>query len=641
MDAVQAANSGHPGMPMGAADMAEVLFTRYLKYDPADPGWPDRDRFVLSAGHGSMLLYAILHLTGYADMTIDQIRNFRQLGSSAAGHPEHGAAGGIETTTGPLGQGLAAAVGMAIAERSMNARYGDELVDHRTWAIVSDGDLMEGVSHEAASLAGHLRLDRLIVLYDDNRISIDGDTDLCLSDDAVGRFQSCGWDARRCDGHDREAIIDAVEAALATAAPSLIACRTTIGYGAPAKGGTAASHGAPLGEDEVAAARRALGWDHAPFVVPGEILSAWREAGRRGATRRREWADRLAASDLRGEFERAAAGELPEGWQRPLADLGKRFAEEAPKLATRASSGEALDAATYAIPELIGGSADLTGSNNTRPAAFRTFAPPDYAGRYIHYGVREHGMAAAMNGMVLHGGVLPYAGTFLIFSDYLRPAMRLAALMRQPVVYVLSHDSIGLGEDGPTHQPVEQLAGLRALPGLHVYRPADAVEVAECWRLALERRDGPSALVLTRQGVPTVRTRHTEDNPCRRGAYVLAEADGDRRATLLATGSEVGIAMSARGMLQASGVPAAVVSMPCWELFERQESAYRKSVLGPEGALRIAVEAASAFGWEKWTGPGGGFVGMDGFGASAPGAALYRHFGITAEAVAAAVRERL
>ncbi len=639
MDAVQAANSGHPGMPMGTADMATALFTRYLKFDPADPKWPDRDRFVLSAGHGSMLLYSLLYLTGYEDITIDQIRKFRQLGSRTAGHPEYGEAGGIEMTTGPLGQGISTAVGMALAERSMNARYGDALVDHRTWVIASDGDLMEGISHEAASLAGHLKLGKLIVLYDDNHISIDGATDMSLSDDALGRFESYGWDARRCDGHDPAALSAAIDAALATSTPSLIACRTTIGYGAPTKAGTSGSHGSPLGKDEIAATREALGWPYEPFVVPNDILSAWRAAGARGGAVRKAWSDRLRQSDRRADFERAVAGDLPAGWEKSVVGAKKAFSETAPSIASRASSGKVLDAITPAVPEMIGGSADLTGSNNTKAVGFGPLGPPDYAGRYVYYGVREHGMAAAMNGMALHGGIIPYSGTFLIFSDYLRPALRLAALMKQRVIHVLTHDSIGLGEDGPTHQPVEHLAALRAIPNLHVFRPADAVEVAECWQLALERRDGPAAMALTRQNLPTLRTVHTDENLSARGAYVLAEADGTRKATILATGSEVAIAMDAREALQADGVPAAVVSMPCWELFAQQDAAYRAAVLGD--GIRVGIEAAVEFGWERWLGENGTFVGMKGFGASAPAEELYEHFGITAQAVAAAVRERL
>ncbi|MEE2995797.1 MAG: transketolase [Pseudomonadota bacterium] len=639
MDAVQAANSGHPGMPMGAADMATVLFTNYLKYDPVDPEWPDRDRFVLSAGHGSMLLYSLLYLTGYDDITIDQIKNFRQWGSKTAGHPEYGEAGGIEMTTGPLGQGISTAVGMAIAERSMNARYGDDLVDHRTWVIASDGDLMEGISHEAASLAGHMKLGRLIVLYDDNEISIDGGTEMSLSDDALGRFHAYGWHTQRCDGHDADAISAGIEAALASDQPSIIACRTTIGYGAPTKAGTAGSHGAPLGDEEIAATRKALSWPHDPFVVPKEVILAWRGAGARNAAVREDWSARLIKSKKRSEFERAVAGDLPAGWKQSVIAAKKEFSDEAPKLATRASSGKTLDQITLSVPEMIGGSADLTGSNNTKAVGFEGLLPPDYSGRYLYYGVREHGMAAAMNGMALHGGVIPYSGTFLIFSDYLRPSLRLAALMGVRSIHVLTHDSIGLGEDGPTHQPVEHMAALRAMPNVNVFRPADAVEVVECWQLALENKDGPSALALTRQGLPTLRTQHTDENLSAKGAYVLAEADGDRVATILATGSEVEIAMAARDRLQSDGVPTAVVSMPCWELFAAQDSAYRAAVLG--AGVRVAVEAAIKFGWERWIGPDGGFVGMKSFGASAPAGTLYEKFGITANAVADAVRERL
>ncbi len=639
MDAVQRANSGHPGMPMGAADIATVLFTKYLKFDPADPAWPDRDRFILSAGHGSMLLYSLLYLTGYADMTIDEIKDFRQLHSKTAGHPEYGEAGGIEMTTGPLGQGISTAVGMALAERSLNARFGDDIVNHRTWVIASDGDLMEGISHEAASFAGHMKLDRLFVLYDDNNISIDGGTDMSLSDDAVGRFESYGWFAQRCDGHSAESLSAAIDAALASNKPSLIACRTTIGYGAPTKAGTSGSHGSPLGDGEIAATREALGWPYEPFVVPDEILSVWRAASARGAEARRDWSARLVTADGRAAFERAVAGDLPNGWEASVVAVKREFSTDAPKLATRASSGKTLDRITPVVPEMIGGSADLTGSNNTKAVDFTALAPPAYDGRYVYYGVREHGMAAAMNGMALHGGIIPYSGTFLIFSDYLRPSLRLAALMGQRLIHVLTHDSIGLGEDGPTHQPVEHLASLRAMPNVNVFRPADAVEVAECWQLALENRKGPSVMALTRQGVPTLRTEHTEENMCAKGAYVLADADVELQATIFATGSEVEIAMAARDALQADGIGTAVVSMPCWELFEAQDDAYKASVLGD--GVRVAVEAAIGFGWDRWLGPNGGFVGMTGFGASAPAEQLYEEFGITAEAVAAAVRKRL
>jgi transketolase len=640
MDAVEAAKSGHPGMPMGMADVATVLFTRFLKYDPADPAWPDRDRFVLSAGHGSMLLYGLLHLTGYADMTLDELKRFRQLESRTPGHPEYGCAAGVETTTGPLGQGFATAVGMALAERHMAARFGAELVDHRTWVIASDGDLMEGISHEAASLAGHLGLGKLTVLYDDNHISIDGDTELALSDDVIGRFASYGWHTARVSGHDPEAIAAAIADAQAQAKPALIACRTTIAFGAPKKAGTAASHGSPLGAEEIAGARKALNWPYPPFVVPDAIRTAWRAAGERGAAPNRAWRERVSRLDgvAREDFRRAVAGDLPPGWDDALVAFKKRLADDKPNWATRKASGETLEVLVPAIPGLLGGSADLTGSVNTLAKGMAGIESGAFDGRYVHYGVREHAMAAAMNGMALHGGIIPYGGTFLIFSDYLRPALRLSALMRQRVIYVLTHDSIGLGEDGPTHQPVEQLAALRAIPGLRVFRPADAIETAECWQLALESRDHPSALALTRQGVPALRTTHVDENLCARGGYVLSEAEG-AKATLIGTGSEVQIALAARDMLAEEGIPARVVSMPCWALFEAQPGAYRDYVLGPPA--RVAVEAAVSQGWDRFLGPFGAFVGMTGFGASAPDKALYAHFGITAKAVADAACDAL
>jgi transketolase len=641
MDAVEAAKSGHPGMPMGMADVATVLFGRFLRFDPTAPEWPDRDRFVLSAGHGSMLLYALLYLTGYPGMDLEQLKRFRQLGSRTAGHPEFGHAPGIETTTGPLGQGLGNAVGMALAERHLRARFGADLVDHRTYVIASDGDLMEGISHEACSFAGHQRLDRLIVLYDDNRISIDGPTSLTMSDDTLARFEAYGWRASAVDGHDPAAIAAALAAAQDAARPSLIACRTTIGYGAPTKAGTAATHGSPLGADEVAAARRELEWPHPPFQIPPAILEAWRAVGARGAALRAAWQARLEArpAELVAEFERVQAGDLPPGLDGVLRGLKERFAAERPTWATRKASQEVLEAFTPAVPEMVGGSADLTGSVNTRTAATRTMTPETPEGRYVHFGVREHAMAAAMNGMALHRGVIPYGGTFLIFSDYCRPAIRLAALMGQRVIFVLTHDSIGLGEDGPTHQPVEHLASLRAMPGLYVFRPADSVETAECWALALVRADGPSALALSRQSVPAVRTTADEVNRSARGGYVLEEADGRRLVTLLATGSEVAIAVQARRRLQAYGVGCAVVSMPCFELFDQQDLTYRKEVLG--GGLRIAIEAGSPFGWTRYVRREEDVVGMRGFGASAPAEALYAHFGITPERVVELVRKRL
>ena len=637
-DAVQKANSGHPGMPMGMADVATVLFSRFLTFDPKAPGWADRDRFVLSAGHGSMLLYSLLFLTGYEDMTLDELKNFRQLGSKSAGHPEYGHAAGIETTTGPLGQGITTAVGMALAERLANARFGDDLVDHYTYVIAGDGCLMEGVSHEALSLAGHLGLSKLIVLWDDNQISIDGPTSLSVSDDQLARAQASDWDVCSVDGHDAEAIAAAIEAARTSAKPSFIGCRTVIGFGAPSKAGTSATHGAPLGAAEIAGAREKLGWPHGPFVIPDDVLAAWRAVGKRGQGARKAWQKHLGGADRKAEFQRATAGRLPAGWKRALDKHIRRVIAEKPKWATRQSSGEALEVLTEAIPEMIGGSADLTGSNNTKAGTFTSVTSGDFAGRYINYGVREHAMAAVMTGMALHGGFIPYGGTFLVFADYMRPAMRLAALMGVRVVYVLTHDSIGLGEDGPTHQPVETLASLRAIPNLCVFRPADAVETAECWALALEYDAGPSVLALSRQGLATVRTG--AGNLSARGAYVLAEGDGERRATLLATGSEVGVALAARNMLQAEGIPTAVVSMPCWELFDDQDESYRQGVLGT-GTVRVAVEAAVGQGWERYLGPQGAFVGMPGFGASAPASALYEHFGITSEAVAAAAKEQM
>ncbi len=640
MDAVEKANSGHPGMPMGMADVATVLFQRFLKFDPAHPDWPDRDRFVLSNGHGSMLLYSLLYLTGYPEMTIEELQRFRQLGSRTAGHPELGHAPGIETTTGPLGQGLANAVGMALAERMLARRFGPELVDHRTYAFAGDGCLMEGISHEACSLAGHLKLNRLTVLFDDNGISIDGATSLATSDDPIGRFRALGWNAERIDGHDPQAIADALARAQVSDRPSLIACRTVIGYGAPTKAGTAATHGSPLGAKEVAGARERLGWSYEPFVVPQGVLTAWRSFGARGAAAHDEWSRRLAAHAERDEFDRRIRGELPAGFDAAVARLKRGFVVEAPKLATRQSSQKVLEALAPLVPELVGGSADLTGSNNTKAGEMALVTPPDYAGRYIHYGVREHGMAAAMNGIALHGGFIPYGGSFLVFTDYCRPAIRLAALMGQRVVFVMTHDSIGLGEDGPTHQPVEHLAALRAIPNLLVFRPADTVETAECWALALKARHQPSVIALSRQAVPAVRLKNGKENLSALGGYILARAEGRRQATILATGSEVSIALAARDLLQREGIGAAVVSLPCWQLFDAQPEAYRRRVLGRSRG-RVAVEAASPFGWERYVGSADAVVGMRSFGASAPAADLYRHFGITAEAVAAAAKARL
>ncbi len=636
MDGVEQAKSGHPGMPMGMADVATVLFTRFLKFDAAAPEWPDRDRFVLSAGHGSMLLYALLYLTGYPGIDIEQLRSFRQLGSKTAGHPEYGHAPGIETTTGPLGQGLANAVGMALGERLLNARLGDGIVDHHTYVIAGDGCLMEGISQEAISLAGHLKLGKLIVLFDDNQISIDGATSLAVSDDQVKRFEASGWAARRIDGHDPAAIAAAIGAAKGSDRPTLIACKTIIGYGAPTKQGKASTHGEPLGAEEIKGARDKLGWAHAPFEVPQEIVSAWRAAGARGGAERAAWTKRAGAqAGLLGDpvdaeaanAIRAAVGEIKAEWM-----------AAPPKLATRQSSQKVLEKLVPVLPSLIGGSADLTGSNGTRTKHHASIAPGEFKGNYIHYGVREHGMAAAMNGLSLHGGIAPYGATFLVFTDYCRPSIRLSALMGQRVVYVMTHDSIGLGEDGPTHQPVEHLAALRAIPNLNVFRPADAVEVAECWELALTSSGTPSILALTRQAVPALRTKPAAASLSAKGAYVLAEADGAKRAvTLIATGSEVGLAMEARELLAKSGVQAAVVSMPCWELFAVQPAGYRAGVLGT--APRIGIEAAVGLGWERWLGDAGVFIGMAGFGASAPAAKLFEHFGITAARVAAAAQK--
>jgi transketolase len=642
MDAVEAAKSGHPGMPMGMADVATVLFTRYLKFDPADPSWPDRDRFVLSAGHGSMLLYALLYLTGYDSIRIDDIKRFRQLGSPCAGHPEYGHAAGIETTTGPLGQGIANAVGMALAERILNARFGDALVDHKTYVIASDGDLMEGVSHEACSLAGHLKLNRLIVLYDDNHISIDGATSLADSTDTLERFDAMGWATARVDGHDANAIVAALDDAETSTRPVLIACRTTIGFGAPKRAGTAKAHGEALGAEEVAGARVALQWPYPPFEIPDDVRRNWLDAGKRGAPARKAWEMRLAEQDplRRAEFESALSDDIPESLASAVGALKAKLAADKPTIATRKASEMALEALTALVPSMVGGAADLTGSVFTKMKNDPVIAPGAYAGRFIHYGVREHGMAAAMNGMALHGGIIPYSGTFLVFSDYCRPSIRLAALMKQRVIHVMTHDSIGLGEDGPTHQPIEHLAALRSIPNLLVMRPADATETAECWELALQNKSRPTLLALSRQNLAPVRTENAPENLCARGGYILRESQGNAKVTLIATGSEVEIAVKARELLAAEGIAARVVSMPCEALFNEQEPAYRGRVLAPD-TLRIAIEAAGPMGWERYIGPDGIFVGMHGFGASAPYKELYKHFGITAEVVAGAALSRL
>ncbi|MFC3167350.1 transketolase [Paracoccus fontiphilus] len=631
MDAVEAAKSGHPGAPMGMADVATVLFNRFMRVDPGDHRWPDRDRFVMSAGHGSMLVYAIHHLLGYDDMGLDQIRAFRQMGSRTAGHPEYGHAEGIEMTTGPLGQGIATAVGMALAERMAHARWPD-LTDHWTYVIAGDGCLMEGISHEAIDLAGHLRLGRLVVLWDDNGITIDGGTDLSTSTDQRARFAAAGWHVQAVDGHDRDAVAAAIEAARADDRPSMIACKTIIGFGAPNKQGGHDVHGAPLGAEEIAAARKMLDWPHEPFTLPEDVTAAWAAIAARGAQARATWAARLDASPDLAAFLAAQGAPDAQTLRNTIAEYCQRLVQDRPKVATRKASEMALEVINVALPQTIGGSADLTGSNLTRSKGMQSIRPGDYTGRYVHYGIREHAMAAVMNGIALHGGFIPYGGTFLAFADYSRPAIRLGALMGVPVVHVMTHDSIGLGEDGPTHQPVEHLASLRAIPNLQVFRPADAVETAEAWEIALTSQ-GPSVLALSRQNLPTVRTEDEDANRSRRGAYVLRATPLPRDVTLIATGSEVEIALAAADLLRADRINAAIVSAPCFELFAAQDRAYRQGVLCD--APRIGIEAAIRQGWDLFLRPEDGFVGMTGFGASAPAPALYAHFGITPEAVAA------
>jgi transketolase len=641
IDAVEKARSGHPGMPMGMADVATVLFSRFLKFDPVDPAWPDRDRFVLSAGHGSMLLYALLHLTGYAGVTIDQLKAFRQWGSKTPGHPEYGHTPGVETTTGPLGQGIATAVGMALAERLLNARFGDDYVDHYTYVIAGDGCLMEGLSHEAISLAGHLGLNRLIVLFDDNEISIDGATSLSCSDDQLARFKASGWLASRIDGHDPEAIAAAIEQARRSDRPSLIACRTVIGFGAPNRQGSEKAHGAPLGAEEVQKTRAALEWPYEPFQVPDHVLKQWRKIGENGRAARRNWIERTrkSSSAARSPFHDALNRNLPFGYAEAMTEIRDRFAADRPNIATRQASQLVIDSVAEALPNLLGGSADLTHSNLTRARSHRPVNATAFEGSYVHYGVREHAMASAMNGLALHGGLIPYGGTFLTFADYSRPAIRLAALMGIRVIHVMTHDSIGLGEDGPTHQPVEHLASLRAIPNLLVFRPGDAVETAEAWDCALRAQTSPSILCLSRQAMPTFRELGGVINLVALGAYVIVEPEGGRDVTLIATGSEVSIALTAAKVLAGDDVRAAVVSAPCFDLFRQQSREYRAEVLG--SAPRIGVEAAVEGDWARWLGDSGEFVGMTGFGASAPAEVLYREFGITAEAVAAAAKRRL
>ena len=637
MDAVQAANSGHPGMPMGMADAALVLFRDHLKFDPTDPHWADRDRFVLSAGHGSMLIYALLNLTGYARPTMDDIRNFRQLHSPCAGHPENFELAGVETTTGPLVQGLATAVGMAMAERHLNAVYGDALVDHRTWVIAGDGCLMEGINHEAIGLAGHLGLGRLNVLWDDNKITIDGATSLSTSEDVAARYTATGWHVTSCNGQDADDVARALAEAAADPRPSLIRCTTVIGYGAPNKQGTSGVHGSALGTGEVAAARQFLGWSDEPFVIPQDVADAWKAIGARGAATRAAWSERLDASASKDDFLRRMSGDLPASFS--MADHIAALQADPKPIATRKSSEMALEAINAQLPDTVGGSADLTGSNNTKTKTTTPFGKDDYSGRYVYYGIREFGMSAAMNGMALHGGVIPYGGTFLVFSDYCRAAIRLSALQQTRVVYVMTHDSIGLGEDGPTHQPVEHVMSLRMIPNLGVFRPADAVETAECWELALRSANAPSLLALTRQNLPLLRTEGSE-NLSAKGAYRLKAAQAARKVVLLATGSEVETALSVAAKLESDGIGADVVSMPCWSLFDAQDAAYKADLL-PADALKVSIEAGVTFGWERYTGLDGLRFGIDSFGASAPAEVLFDHFGLTADHIAPKVKAAL
>ena len=641
IDAIEKANSGHPGLPMGAADIATVLYTKFLAHDPKKPNWPNRDRFVLSAGHGSMLLYSAMYLSGYEDVTIDEIKNFRQLGAKTAGHPEYRHINGVETTTGPLGQGIANAVGMALGERIMNARWGD-LVDHYTYALVGDGCLMEGISQEAIAFAGHMKLNKLIVFWDNNHISIDGAIAISDNTDQCARFEACQWNTIKVDGHDQDAIAKAIEKAKTSDKPTLISCRTTIGFGSPHKAGTNKAHGSPLGKEEVAETRKALGWESEPFVVPAEILDNWRLAGLNAAKKRQEWDKKFEALDpqKRAEFERLMRGDLPGNFDSVISDYKKKLAADQPKVATRVASQMALEVINGAVNETIGGSADLTSSNNTKTSQTNDITPDDFSGRYIHYGIREHAMGAIMNGLSLYGGIIPYSGTFLCFSDYARPAMRLSSLMGIRVIYVMTHDSIGLGEDGPTHQPVEHLASLRAIPNHLVFRPADVVETAECWQLALKSKTTPSTLALTRQGLPTLRKNYEEDNLCALGAYELMTASDEAKVTIFASGSEVEIAVKARETLENKGIPTRVVSVPCFELFERQVESYRTALIGT-APVKIAIEAAIRQGWDRFIGSDGLFIGMHGFGASGPIGALYQHFGITPEAVVAAAEAKL
>ena len=640
LDAVQNAKSGHPGLPLGMADAATVLFSQFLKYDPADPNWPDRDRFVLSAGHGSMMLYSLLYLTGYPGMSLDDIKTFRKLGSPCAGHPEHGHAPGIETTTGPLGQGLGNAVGMAIAEAHLNKRFGDDLVNHKTYVICSDGDLMEGISHEAIGIAGHLKLKNLIVLYDDNNITIDGARELSDTTDNNRRFEASGWQVDRCDGHNAADVFRALTAAQKSEKPVMINCKTIIGFGMPTRAGTQKAHSDAPGADEVAGAKKALDLPPGAFTLNDGVLEKWREIGKRGASARAEWNKRKASAQASKDFDDALAGNIPHALHDALNEFKKKMIAEKPVIATRKASEGVLEVVNPVVPSTMGGSADLTPSNNTKTKDMLNFEPQTYGGRYMRWGIREHGMCAAMNGMALHGGVIPYGGTFMVFSDYCRPSIRLAALMQQRVIYVMTHDSIGVGEDGPTHQPVEQLAAMRAMPGLLTFRPCDPVETAEAWEIALNKKDGPSFLALTRQNLTPSRTTYTDKNLSAHGAYEIAGAEGEAKVTFFASGSEVELAMQARELLKAGGIAARVVSMPCWSLFEKQDATYRDAVIG-NAPVKIAIEAGVRLGWDRYIGADGIFIGMHSFGASAPYKDVYEHFGITAEAAADAAKKAI
>jgi len=641
IDAINKANSGHPGLPMGAADIATVLYTRFLSHDPKNPKWPNRDRFILSAGHGSMLLYSLLYLTGYQDITIDEIKNFRQLGAKTAGHPEYGHAAGIETTTGPLGQGIANAVGLALGERLMQARFGD-VIDHYTFALVGDGCLMEGISQEAISVAGHFKLNKLIVFWDNNNISIDGAVSLADNTDQAQRFRACGWNVIEIDGHDQQAIAEAIENAKTSAKPTMIACKTTIGFGSPHKAGTNKVHGSPLGQEETILTRKALGWPAEPFEVPSEILRAWRTSGEEAALKYQAWQTKFDALNdhQKSEFKRLMRGELPKGFDDAIKQYKKTLIEERPNVATRKASEMALEVINGVVTETVGGSADLTGSNNTKTSQTRSITPEDFSGRYIHYGIREHAMGAIMNGLALYGGIIPYSGTFLCFADYARPAMRLSSLMGIRVIYVMTHDSIGLGEDGPTHQPVEHLASLRAMPNHLVMRPADVVETLECWQIALHASKTPSTLALTRQNLPTLRQAYSDQNLSALGAYEIKPASNAAKVSIFATGSEVEIALTAGRALEAKGIGTRIISVPCFELFDQQSDAYRAQVIG-NAPVKIAVEAAIRQGWDKFIGNDGIFIGMNGFGASGPIEDLYQHFSITSDAIVTAALKKL